>query len=250
MSGEPALRVEGVSKRYGGLNAVDGVSAAVRPGEIFGIIGPNGAGKTTLFNLIAGAVPANAGTVYMHGRRIDHLPPNKRAALGLIRTFQVVKPLIGMTVLENVMVGCFLHDSDVLSVREKAGVLVDRLDLGDYRDQLAGKLPIGLRKRLEMARAMAAQPKVLLLDEPFGGLRPGEITDMIATIRGIRDGGTTVLLIEHVMRAVMSLSDRILVVVEGRPLVEGPPPEVAHHPDVIKAYLGSSLAAKEAQTYA
>jgi branched-chain amino acid transport system ATP-binding protein len=250
MGGTAILRVDGVSKRFGGLRAVDGVSAEVRDGEIFGIIGPNGAGKTTLFHLIAGFHAIDEGSVHLRDRRIDHLPPNRRAALGLLRTFQVVKPLVGMTVLENIMVGCFLHEKQGHAARLKAGALVDMLGLGSHRDQLAGKLPIGLRKRVEIARAMGADPKVLLLDEPFGGLRPNEVTDMIATIRKIRSDGTTVLLIEHVMRAVMTLCDRILVMVEGKALVEGSPQAVAHDPMVIKAYLGSSRAAKEAQTYA
>jgi branched-chain amino acid transport system ATP-binding protein len=239
----PLLRVEHASRRFGGLLAVDAVDLAVPEGELHGIIGPNGAGKTTLFNLIAGAFPPSGGRVLLAGRDITRLPPERRCALGLARTFQIPRPFAGLDVLDNVAVGSLDHSRSVAAAREAAAAVLATTGLAAHAAAPAGALPVGLRKRLELARALATKPRRLLLDEVLGGLHGAEIEQMIETIRGINASGVTVVMIEHVLPAVMSLAERVTVLDQGRIIAAGTPAEVTRDPAVIAAYLGDELAA-------
>jgi len=224
---------------FGGLTAVDEVSGAVRRGEILGLIGPNGAGKTTLFNVITGFLSPTRGEVRFAGRRISDQPPHAICRLGVARTFQIVKPLAQMTVLENVMVGALLRTPDLGEAAERARRSLDSVRLDQKAGAPAGALTLGERKRLEMARALATQPTLLCLDEVMGGLNPAEIAQMIELIRRLRAEQTlTLLIIEHHMKAIMSLSDRVMVLNSGAQLAEGTPEEIARNPAVIEAYLG------------
>ena len=245
------LEVTNVSKRFGGLQAVDRLSLTVNEGEILGLIGPNGAGKSTVFNLINGVHPPDTGTIVFAGKDITGEPPHRVARQGLARAHQIVQPLTGLSVLENCTVGaCFGRKNLPLGeAREVARGVAQMLGLGDRLDMLAGSLTTAGKKRLEMARALSAQPRLLLLDEVLAGLSPTETEGMIATVRKVRDSGVAILMIEHIMRAVMSLSDRIFVLNLGTKLAEGLPREVAENPDVITAYLGDSklMAAVEHQ---
>jgi branched-chain amino acid transport system ATP-binding protein len=236
------LEVNNVSKRFGGLQAVDRLSLTVNEGEILGLIGPNGAGKSTVFNLINGVHPPDTGTIVFGGKDITGEPPHRVARQGLARAHQIVQPLTGLSVLENCTVGaCFgRKDLPLGEAREVAREVAQMLGLGDRLDMLAGALTTAGKKRLEMARALSAQPRLLLLDEVLAGLNPTETEGMIATVRKVRDSGVAILMIEHIMRAVMSLSDRIFVLNLGTKLAEGLPREVAENPDVITAYLGDS----------
>ena len=234
------LQVQEVHKRFGGLQALTDVSFEIAPGQIMGLIGPNGAGKTTLFNVINGVYPPERGQVIFRGAKITGLPAYDVARRGLARAHQVVRPLNDLTVRENVMVGaCFGRERHS---RSSAAVLADRalaqVGLGDRADQMALSLNVAQKKRLELARALAAQPYLLLLDEVLAGLNPSEIAGMMETIRAIRDQGVTILMIEHVMQAVMSISDRIIVLDYGQLIAAGKPEEVANNPLVIEAYLG------------
>jgi branched-chain amino acid transport system ATP-binding protein len=236
------LTVTGLCKRFGGLQATQDVSFSIAQGEILGLIGPNGAGKSTIFNLINGVYPPDQGSVVFNGTDITGQPPYRIARLGVARAHQIVQPLTAMTVLENCTVGaCFGRDNLPLArahavVREAAEVV----GLTDRLDDLAGRLTTASKKRLELARALSARPLLLLLDEVLAGLNPTEIETMIEVIRRIRERGIAILMIEHVMRAVMSLSDRIFVLNLGRKLAEGTPQQVANAPEVIAAYLGDS----------
>jgi branched-chain amino acid transport system ATP-binding protein len=234
------LQVKEVSKRFGGLQALSDVTFELAEGEILGLIGPNGAGKTTLFNVINGVYPPNDGRVIFRGEDITGLPPYGVSRRGLARTHQVVRPLNDLTVRENVMVGsCFGREKRSLNA---AGHVADeallQVGLLDRAPQLAGSLNVAQKKRLEMARALAARPYLLLLDEVLAGLNPSEITGMMATVRAIRDQGVTILMIEHVMQAIMSISDRLIVLDYGMLIASGTPTEVANNPQVIEAYLG------------
>ncbi|MFZ3214211.1 MAG: ABC transporter ATP-binding protein [Terriglobales bacterium] len=234
------LDVRGVSKRFGGLLAVSDVSFTLEEGQILGLIGPNGAGKTTLFNVVNGVYKADGGTISFLGKDITGDSPDKVVHLGLARTHQIVKPLNDLSLLDNVTVGaCFGREYlDLKAARAVALEVLKQVGLADRADMMARSLTIAGKKRLEVARALAAKPKLLLLDEVLAGLNPTEVALMIDLVKKIRDGGVSVFMIEHLMQAIMSLSDRIVVLNLGRKLAEGRPDEVVHNPDVVEAYLG------------
>jgi branched-chain amino acid transport system ATP-binding protein len=235
------LDVQAVSKTFGGLRAVHEVSIDLNEGEILGIIGPNGAGKTTLFNMISGAIPADSGSVTFDGQRIEKMKPHEIASLGLVRTFQVVKPFGALTVHENVLVGAFLRRRDPADAEQQAREMTEITGLTPYEDRSAQDLTLAIRKRLELARALATDPKVLLLDEVLAGLTPTEGAQMIDVVHSIRDRGVSVLIIEHVMAAIMALSDRIAVIHHGELLAIGEPAAVVQDPKVVDAYLGEEF---------
>ncbi|MEO1198222.1 MAG: ABC transporter ATP-binding protein [Pseudomonadota bacterium] len=247
------LNVDGLGIAFGGVRAVDNVSFAVPPGVIFSIIGPNGAGKTTLFNLISGLYRPGMGKVWFDGKPATGLPPHQLANLGLSRTFQNLQIFFRMTALENVMVGRHLREhrsflSNLLHLpatrrqnaetRDAAHALLERVGLSDYADTIAGNMPYGALKRLEIARALATDPKLLLLDEPAAGCNPVETEEIDALILDVKWQGVTVLLVEHDMKLVMKISDRILVLDHGEVLAEGTAEDVRQNPAVIAAYLG------------
>ena len=234
------LAVDRVSKRFRGLRAVDAVSFQIEAGAIFAVIGPNGAGKTTLFNMIAGALRPDAGTITFAGESIGGRRPDEIARRGLGRTFQHARPFAALSVEDNVIVGALLHAKHVDEARETAHAVLWRLDLFGKLRQPASALPLPDRKRLELARALAMQPKLLLLDEVMAGLRPTETDQMVAVLKELnRETGLTILLIEHVMRAVMALAERILVLHHGAAIAEGLPDAVVRHDAVIQSYLGA-----------
>jgi branched-chain amino acid transport system ATP-binding protein len=234
------LEVKEVSKRFGGLQALTEVNFDLPEGQILGLIGPNGAGKTTLFNVINGVYAPNSGRIIFRGEDVTGAPSFAMARRGLARAHQVVRPLSDLTVRENVMVGaCFGREGHGLrAARRLAEDALGRVKLLDRADQPAGSLNVAQKKRLEMARALAAKPYLLLLDEVLAGLNPSEIAAMMETVRAIRDDGVTILMIEHVMQAIMSISDRLLVLDYGTLIATGAPEEVANNPQVIEAYLG------------
>jgi len=234
------LTVENVSKRFRGLLAVDRLSFEVPEGGIFAVIGPNGAGKPTLFNMIAGAFAPSSGSITFAGERIDGLSSDRVCWRGIGRTFQIVRPFPALTVEDNVIVGALLHRHHVVDARTKADDVLRRLDLYDKRAQRAAALTLPDRKRLEVARALATDPKLLLLDEVMAGLRPTETDRIVTILKDInRETGLTILLIEHVMRAVMALASRILVLHHGASIAEGAPADVVRDPAVIHSYLGA-----------
>ncbi|MGB9390839.1 MAG: ABC transporter ATP-binding protein [Xanthobacteraceae bacterium] len=234
------LSLQGVSKRFRGLVAVDAVSFEIAAGELFAIIGPNGAGKTTLFNMIAGAIAPDEGSINFAGEPIGGLPPDAICRRGIGRTFQIVRPFPALTVEDNVIVGALLHSRDVGKARERARELLRRLDLFDQRNRTAATLTLPDRKRLEVARALATEPKLLLLDEVMAGLRPTESDRMVAVLRTLnRDSGLAIVLIEHVMRAVMALASNVLVLDHGIAIAQGEPEAIVHDPAVVQSYLGA-----------
>jgi branched-chain amino acid transport system ATP-binding protein len=238
------LSVRGVSKHFRGLTAVDRVDLDVAAGEICGIIGPNGAGKTTLFNMIAGVLAPDTGSITFAGARIEGRAADAVCRLGVGRTFQIVRPFHGLTVEENVVVGGLLRRSHVPDAQEHARELLRRLDLFDKRAHTASALTLPDRKRLEVARALATDPKLLLLDEVMAGLRPTETDRMVAVLRDLnKDTGMTVVLIEHVMRAVMALAGHILVLHHGAAIANGTPEAVVRDAAVIESYLGAEAVA-------
>jgi len=232
------LVARGLSKRFGGLHAVAGLDLAVAPGEMLGLIGPNGAGKTTVFNLLSGFLTADAGDVRFNGRSIVGLAPHAICRLGLARTFQIVRPFPRMTVLENVRVGALARHPRAPEALAQARDVVARVGLTARERVAASALTQAERKRLELARALATGPSLLLLDEVMAGLNPTEIETIIQLIRGIHESGVSILLIEHNMRAVMALSHRIVVLSFGERIAEGTPAEIGNHPKVVEAYLG------------
>ncbi|HJW73300.1 MAG TPA: ABC transporter ATP-binding protein [Geothrix sp.] len=236
------LEIRNVSKFFGGLAANSDVSFSVEAGTIMGLIGPNGAGKTTLFNCITGYYPPSRGEIHFDGRRMNGLQPDKVCMLGMVRTWQKVRPLGKLSVVDNVMVGALARTSSLKLARDIAMEQLAVVRMAHRAAFLAGGLPIGERKKLEVARALATQPKLLLLDEVMGGLNPAESEEIIQLILDIKGHGLTQMVIEHDMKAIMRISDRIVVLNSGEKLLEGTPQEVVTNPDVISAYLGESHA--------
>ncbi len=242
MNAMALLEVDALRKDFGGLRAVADVSFELRSREILGLIGPNGAGKTTLFNLITGFIPATAGTVRLEGRNILGRKPSAVVKMGIARTFQVVKPFRNLPVLENVTLAAFLHERRRARAQEKAMATLERVGLAGKSASNAGDLTLGEQKRLEIARALATDPRILFLDEPMGGLNPTEVEGACALVGRIRDDGITVILVEHHMKAIMAISDRVIVLNYGVKIADGPPQEVVKNRDVIGAYLGEQAA--------
>jgi branched-chain amino acid transport system ATP-binding protein len=232
------LVVDGISKSFRGLRAVSKASLVVPTGGIVSLIGPNGAGKTTCFNMIAGVFRPDEGGISFAGRRIDGLRPDEICHAGIGRTFQIVKPFKELSALDNVIVGALRAEPDVRKARKKAEGVLDRLGMLDKRDQPAAQLTLPERKRLEVARALATEPRLLLLDEVMAGLRPTETDQMVAVFRELNRQGVTILLIEHVMRAVMALSQQVVVLHYGEVIASGAPEQVVRDPAVLDCYLG------------
>jgi len=237
------LEVKKVSRFFGGITAVKDVSFDITKGEILGLIGPNGAGKTTLFNVVNGFYPPSRGEVFLKGEKISGLKPHQICQRGLARTFQVVKPLQRMSVLDNVVASAFLRAKDRKEADAIAAEVLQFTVLYDDRNVISKGLPLGKRKRLEIARALATQPELLLLDESFAGLNPSELDESIQIIRNIKKRGITIMIIEHHMKVIMSISDRIVVLNYGEKIAEGSPLEIGKNPLVVEAYLGEAQSA-------
>lgn len=234
------LRVENVSKRFGGVVALNRISLEVNEGEFLGIIGPNGSGKTTLFNVITGFIKPDEGRIIYRGVDITGLPPHKIARMGIARTFQIMRPLENLSVLDNLIIYALPRCGSVREARMRAEEALKIVDLQDKRDLLARDLNAAEKRRLELARAMVGEPKLLLLDEVLAGLSPSEIDRSIDLLRKIHKRGVTIIMIEHVMKAVMRISERIVVINYGSIIAEGTPEEISRNPRVIEAYLGRS----------
>ncbi len=237
------LRVVHISKTFGGLTALHDISFGVWPGEILGLIGPNGAGKTTLFNVVNGFYKPTKGEVFFQEQNISHLKPHQICKLGIGRTFQVVRPLQRMNVLDNVMASSFLRSSSKAHARATALEMLQFSGLHEDWNIISKGLPLGKRKRLELTRALATRPQLLLMDESFAGLNPTEINELMKIIREIRSKGTTIMIIEHHMKVIMSISDRIVVLNFGEKIAEGTPQEIGRDSLVIEAYLGEAQSA-------
>jgi len=245
-----ALVVKGLSKRFGGLRAVQDVTFTVKENETVALIGPNGAGKTTSFHLITGFHRADSGSVLAFGKEIAGLKPHDICALGLARTFQVAKPFGAMTVLANVMTGALLRDRRVAAAREAAQEAIDFVGLSARANTAAKDLTTIDQRRLEMARALATQPKILLLDEVMAGLNPAEIDQAVALVGKLSARGLTIVIVEHVMRAIMAVARHIVVLDHGQKIAEGSPKEIVENPEVIRAYLGSYVHAPSGGAHA
>ena len=237
------FEARGVTKRFGGLTAVNAVDFRVEEGEIVGLIGPNGAGKTTFFNVISGFLRPEEGDVLFEGASILGQKPSDICKRGMTRTFQIVKPFPEMTVTDNVLVGAFNHHPETRRAQEKARQVIDLVGLGPQSDKLGGELTVGGRKRVELAKALATEPKLMLLDEVMAGLTPSEIAEMIEVLRRVRDAGVTMVIVEHVMQVIMNVSDRIYVLHHGEAIAEGTAEEITANPRVTEAYLGESFVA-------
>jgi branched-chain amino acid transport system ATP-binding protein len=235
------LAVTQIGKNFGGLRALNDVSLQVRSGEILAVIGPNGAGKTTLFNILTGFITPDQGQVVFENRSLGGLKPHQICQRGLVRTFQIVKPFLELSVMDNVIVAAFNRIDDVKEATGKAEEIIRFVGLQDKRRALGSELTLPNRKRLELARALATDPKLLMLDEVMAGINPTETDTLIGLIREINQRGITILMIEHVMRGVMALSQRILVLNFGEKIAEGPPEEVVKNPLVVEAYLGEEF---------
>ena len=233
------LQVHGLTKRFGGLVANDGVDLHVREREIVGLIGPNGAGKTTFFNCVTGQLRIDAGRVVFAGDDLTNRPPEVVARAGIARTFQIVKVFKEMTVLDNVMVGAFLRELRATPARGRALSALELVGLAAQAGTRAGDLPVALQKRLELARAVATGPRLIVLDEALSGLTPAETQEALAVVRALRERGIALLVVEHVMEVIMTVSDRVVVLDRGRRIAEGPPEAIAHDARVIEAYLGA-----------
>ena len=240
---EKVITGEGVTKRFGGMTAVNRVDFEIRKGEILGLIGPNGAGKTTLFNCISGFLPADEGTITLNGIKISKLNPDKICHLGLGRTFQTAKNFPEMSVRENIRMGALFGQkgSSYLDADKCTDEIIDFTNLGKYINMSVPDMPLALQKRLEVARALATKPGIVMLDELMAGLNPVEVDEAMALVRKIRDSGITVLMIEHVMKAIMSICDRIIALHHGESIAEGTPDQVANNPQVIEVYLGGEV---------
>lgn len=235
---KPLLEINDVTKRFGGLVAVREVTLALGEREILGLIGPNGAGKTTLFNMISGTFPPTEGTIAFDGKDVTGRSPHAVCRLGITRTFQIAKPFMKLNVVDNVMVGAFLRTRDASEAESRAREVIDFVGLNQYADQPASTLTTAGRKRLELARALATVPRLLLLDEVMAGLTPTESVEIVHLIRQVRETGITILVIEHVMKAIMSLSDRVAVLHHGQLIAVDTPTAIARDEQVIEAYLG------------
>ncbi|MBW1616280.1 MAG: ABC transporter ATP-binding protein [Deltaproteobacteria bacterium] len=232
------LKLQNITMDFGGLRAVDSLNITIKKGEILALIGPNGAGKSTVFNCVAGVYKPTGGEIYFQNKKIAGKKPWNLCEIGLARTFQIVKPFPSKTVLYNVMTASFLKTSSIKIAEKKAIDILKLFDFEDKKNIKAGNLTIADLKRLEIAKAMATEPKLLLLDEVMAGLRPSEVDDMVSIIKKVRDGGVTIFVIEHIMRAIMALSDKITVIQFGKKIAQGLPAEIAKNEQVIKAYLG------------
>ncbi|MCC6042373.1 MAG: ABC transporter ATP-binding protein [Candidatus Verstraetearchaeota archaeon] len=235
------LEVKELSKHFGGVVALDGVNIKVDKGELVGIIGPNGAGKTTFYNCITGFYPPTSGKVFFDGKDVTGLPSHKLCRMGMARTFQIPRPFMSMTLLENVMVGALGAGMSLREAKEKAKEIVSFLKLEEQANKPISKLNFNYRRRCELARALATNPKLLMLDETFAGLNPSEIDEMVKLVRKIHESGVTIMLTEHVMKVVMSLAERIVVLHQGKVIAEGLPREVVNDSRVVEAYLGQRI---------
>ena len=232
------IEARGITKAFGAFKAVDNASVTVEEGDILGLIGPNGAGKSTFFNCLTGDLPPTSGSVHFAGTDVTTEPPEARARLGLARSFQVPLTFESMTVLDNAMIGALLRHPNARDARTKARAVLDRVGLGQFADAPARSLGTPGRKRLEIARALASEPKALLLDEAMAGLTPAEVREAIELVRRIHGGGITIVIVEHIMEVIVSLAKRVVVFHQGREIARGTPREVTSDPVVIEAYLG------------
>ncbi len=236
------FQIKGVFRTFGGLAALSDINMSIEKGEVLGLIGPNGSGKTTLFNCISNFYPPDRGEIVFKDRRINGLPTHQICMMGIARTFQIVKPLKRLTVIDNVMAGAFLRTRDMRKAREKALHVLEFCELIHHRDTLGKDLPIADKKRMEVARALATDPELLLLDETAAGLNLKEIEKMLEIVRKINESGVTCFVVEHIMKFLMGVSDRVMCINFGQQIAMGKPNEIMNHPDVIKAYLGADFA--------